>query len=226
MKIPESINTTNKYAYGTLLSLGAFFVSGNVDAAVVTSSSSSTLTGAGTLNVTNGVAVVNSVSNNGKASYSGSVKLDSPTGFVTTKLSAGTVIGAFMDPVFSSSNTIYAQSKSGKSASTVTTGSTGAGIYGFSFVNGGQTNYGWANISVSDNGSRDSYASLVATINSFAYTTAGEMIRAGTNHVYVAAVPEADTLAMLAAGIGLVGFSAKRRREKFLNIKQSNLQAA
>lgn len=226
MKRVHRLSSSNKYVYGTALSLGAVFSSGNADAAVVSVTTPTVITGAGTFG-SNGVNLVNTATGTSKDSYSISSVFSSNTGFVTNKLSLGTVISGSMAPFYDSSNTLYSVSKADKGAATVTTGSTGTGIYGFSFVTNGQTNYGWANLTIADSGNRENLNSLVATINSYAFTNAGESgILDGLAQIApVYAVPEADTLAMLAAGLGLVGFSAKRRREQFLS-KKSGLLAA
>lgn len=196
---------------GSLLGMSAMFFAGASNAAVVTS------TGAVTLKLdaqnTSKTASLNSVSltnssTGDKSTYTGSLTLASATGFVTSNIGSGTVIGAQLASSSSSSQTIaHVAGKDQDSG-----GVTSTGIYGFSFVDSNNiTNYGWANITGKYDG-KSNYDSLVATVNAFAYTNAGENIIAGAPTA-TTAVPEADSLAMLAAGVGLIGLTVHRRRK-------------
>ena len=79
----------------------------------------------------------------------------------------------------------------------------GTGYLGFRFTDAAGTEYGWASITVAGVPGNE------FTLNSYAYTTAGELITAGQT----AAVPEPGSLGLLAlGGAGLVAWRKRRAR--------------
>lgn len=213
---------TTQIATKAIMGLGAVLGATHAQSAVVSNNTVTTIKAGQSKTLVAGVTLANTQTKSSyeyendkyKDVYTSAIKLTSNTGFVTSAIGAGTVIGPNLASSSAGSEVLYSATlgKDGNKGA-YTTGSTGTALYGFSFVNGGVTNYGWASITVSDNGKKSSskYESIVASLNSFAYTDAGEHILAGTTTT-TAAVPEAETIAMLAAGLGLVGMVSRRRR--------------
>ncbi|MBE7158245.1 MAG: PEP-CTERM sorting domain-containing protein [Rhodospirillales bacterium] len=78
----------------------------------------------------------------------------------------------------------------------------GTGYLGFRFTDAAGTEYGWASITVAGVPGNE------FTLNSYAYTTAGELITAGQT-----AVPEPGSLGLLAlGGAGLVAWRKRRAK--------------
>lgn len=213
-KVQKSVKPTT---VGAVLGAGVAFVATASQAAVISSNTpqSLQLTGTGssaqsrslTLGST-GVTLTNSAEGRDK-DYISTVTLSSSSGFVTGNVGQGTVIGTHLASASGSTNTLVNIDASNKS---VNPGASNAnGLYGFSFVNAGTTNYGWANISLAYDGN-ERRNSMVATVNAFAFENTGLNILAGLPTA-TTAVPEADSLAMLAAGVGLIGLTVHRRRK-------------
>lgn len=219
MKGKSAITDKRTIVYAAVLGAGSLVATNGANAAVVQSLGSSTVGAGSAVSIANGVTLTNSRSSSDKDTYTSAVTLSSTSGFVTSNVGQGTVVGPHLAATNNGSETLYSVVRDGSKVA-ATTGSTGTGLYGFSFVSGGITNYGWASVTVTDQGKPllSNYQNIVASLNSFAYTTAGEHILAGTTTT-TAAVPEAESVAMLAAGLGLMGVVAKRRR---LNAKSKS----
>lgn len=212
---------------GSIIGIGAMMVAGGAHGAVVSNNGvvtklqpskenqlrSFTIPGTG-------VTVNNRVGDTGK-NYSAALSLRAPvSGFVTDNVGLGTVIGAFSPQ---SAGRDIRELSGGKDANT--SAFTNSGLYGFSFIGANNvSNYGWVSLTATYDGLKNAN-SLVATINGWAYTTAGENIIAGAPTA-TTSVPEADALAMLAAGVGLIGLTAQRRRKSTVNKSQASVALA
>ena len=148
----------------------------------------------------------NEISSFGLYTWHSEVKLVSADSSVSfSDVATGTLIGP--STAFGSTSTTVYNTHNGKYNGT--SGLQNA-LYGFQINNGGQVNYGWADISTIDNGHQiGNYQSLTARVNAFAYSTAGESLVAGVT----TPVPEPEALSLLAGGLGLVAIAAKRRRK-------------
>lgn len=212
--IKEMQKRVNPTTVGAVLGAGAAFVATASQAAVITNNTPQNLQLTGnnqsrTLQLgTTGVSLTNASTSNNK-NYTTTVTLSSATGFVTDNIGSGTVIGAHLASLSSASNELISLSRTDKSNDPGP--SSGSGLFGFSFVNAGTTNYGWANLSYEYDG-RERGTSMVATVNAFAFENTGLNILAGLPTA-TTSVPEADSLAMLAAGAGLIGLTVHRRRK-------------
>lgn len=210
-KAQGSVKVSNISA---IVGAGAAFVATASHAAVITNNTPQSLKLTGnnqskslTLSST-GVTLTNASTGSGK-SYTSDVTLSSATGFVTGNIGHGTVIGAHLAGTSGNSADIISLDTTNKSSDPGVM--SGSGLYGFSFVNAGNTNYGWARLSYNYDGSERG-TSMIATVNAFAFENTGLNILAGLPTA-TTAVPEADSLAMLAAGVGLIGLTVHRRRK-------------
>lgn len=212
---------------GSIIGIGAMMFAGGAQAAVVSSNGAVTKLQPNHANQlrsftipSTGVTVNNRVGDVGK-NYNAALSLRAPVGgFVTDNVGLGTVIGAFSPQ---SAGRDIREVSGGKSANTAAF--TESGLYGFSFIGANNvSNYGWVSLTATYDGLKNAN-SLVATINGWAYTTSGENIIAGAP-VATTSVPEADTLAMLAAGVGLIGLTAHRRRKANVEKSQASFSLA
>lgn len=199
-----------------MLGMGSMMLANAASAAVVSGSGIEVSTGQPAATIAPGVELqVNFYTARMNAgdvfdTYFTEAKLNSFAGVsFTDSLAAGTLIGP--STVFGNTSKVLYETHNGKYIGT--SGAT-SGLYGFQMTNGTDVNYGWADISISDstvvNFNPPDYGStfITARVNQFAYSTAGETLVAG-----VTPVPEPESLALLAAGLGLVGIAAKRRRK-------------
>lgn len=215
--IKEMQKSVNPTTVGAVLGVGAAFVATASQAAVILDNTpeSLRLTGTGTAAQSRsltlgstGVTLTNFAQGRDK-SYVSSATLESASGFVTGNVGQGTVIGAHLAGTSGTSTDLISLSAADKNANPGS--SSGSGLFGFSFVNAGTTNYGWANLSYTYDGN-ERRNSLVATVNAFAFENTGLNIVAGLPTA-TTSVPEADSLAMLVAGAGLIGLTVHRRRK-------------
>ncbi len=79
-------------------------------------------------------------------------------------------------------------------------------LFGFSFLSGSQTDYGWFDLAIQDNGTQSPYA---VTLKGYGYDTSGLAVAAGA--AASATVPEPGTLGLAALWLGALGLIGYRR---------------